>query len=125
MKDPKEIAEELRNAATAGGDVYNWEFDSESLEIESLEISRGRVSEISLGSEIDITHVDGEHLRDVVIVNKEVFDQALEALDDLSPGDQVKEKIESLTAEINQVRALVGLRQLVDMHKVLKERATS
>ena len=115
MENLHDIAEALRDAATAGGDVYSWEFDADSLRIESLEISRGRVSDITLEDDIEITRVDGESLRDVVIVNKQVFDQALAALDKLTsaPDPEVLAKVNQLGADLNQLRALVGLGALI------------
>lgn len=109
MKTVFDIAEALRDAATAGGDVYSWEFDSTSLSIESMEISRGRVSDITLESDIDITHVDGERLRDVVIVNKEVFDMALESLDKLTtgPDPELVARIDRMAIELDQLAQLV------------------
>jgi hypothetical protein len=117
MENLNDIAEALRDAATAGGDVYSWEFDADSLTIESLEINRGRVSDITLENDIDITHVDGERLRDVVIVNKEVFDQALEALDKLTsaPDPEVLGKISELGFALNQLRKNVGMPTLVPL----------
>jgi hypothetical protein len=115
MENLHDIAEALRDAATAGSDIYSWEFDADSLTIESLEINRGRVSDITLENDIDITHVDGERLGDVVIVNKEVFDKALEALDKLTsaPDPEVLAKVNQLGADLNQLRALIGLGALI------------
>jgi len=117
MENLNDIAEALRDAATAGGDVYSWEFDADSLRIESLEINRGRVSDITLEDEIEITRVDGENLRDVVIVNKEVFDKALEALDKLTsaPDPEVLGKISELGFALNQLRKNMGMPTLVPL----------
>jgi hypothetical protein len=117
MENLHDIAEALRDAATAGGDVYSWEFDADSLTIESLEINRGRVSDITLEDDIEITRIDGENLRDVVIVNKEVFDQALAALDKLTsaPDPEVLGKISELGFALNQLRKKVGMPTLVSL----------
>lgn len=114
MKTSIEIAEALRDAATAGGDVYSWEFDSTSLSIESMEISRGRVSDITLESDIEITNIDGERLRDVVIVNKAVFDEALDALEKLAGPDPILYvHMGALTQQLNNLRESLGIAKLV------------
>jgi hypothetical protein len=114
MKTSNEIAEALRDAATAGDDVYSWEFEPESIQVESLSIWRGNVSDLALGGDLDITSIDGEKIRDVVIVNKEVFDEALEALEKLAGPDPILYvHMGALTQQLNNLREALGIPKLV------------
>ena len=105
----------LIDNATQGDDVMI-NADPGSITLESFSFSHGHVDDLELDTDnIEVIEFDHMAPSEVVMINKEIFDQALEALGDLSPDVDLVNRVENITRELNQVRALVGLGALIKL----------